>query len=402
MRAAGVALLLAVGVVVQAGAQIPSEYANRFRTDFAVPDGPAFVLLDVDQSTILRPTTVREVALSAADFVGSGTSITLPQAYALEFSPGLLIGGGSLTKTRYQQKPWLYRLQLSAATRRLEGQTSATGIAFGIRETIIDKADLRTNAEGRALQAFINSLAREVLTSVEGLEDRLRDLCGDLDCGDPETASEIVLALEQNANQSDPTQRRPPASILRESGVPENVIAIFLAQFTNSPAAGQASELLRAKIDSLQNELWNAELFQIAAALRAQGADSTGRNLALTRWSIWATYANGVGDWGQLLVGGRAGSARDNAGEDYRGDGSLSARFYAGTNTLKAFAEAQGTFRSGGQPVWLLNGGGEVRITKGWWVNFAAGIESDETINESQLRTSFALKLGLPTSATLE
>ena len=113
-------------------------------------------------------------------------------------------------------------------------------------------------------------------------------------------------------------------------------------------------------------------------------------------------HANVVGSWGQVLVGGRAGSERANAGEDYQGEGSLSARFYAGANTLKAFAEAQGTFRSGGQPVWLLNGGGEVRITNGWWIKFAAGIESDETINESQLRTSFALKLGLPTSATLE
>ena len=50
----------------------------KMRADFAVPEGPAFKLVGIDETSILRPSSVRELDLSASGFTGDNGSITLP------------------------------------------------------------------------------------------------------------------------------------------------------------------------------------------------------------------------------------------------------------------------------------------------------------------------------------
>jgi len=122
--------------------------------DFAIPDAPAFELIDVDSSKILRPATVRQLAVSASDFTGSTTSLTksfsLPRELAIEVAP-FRLGRDSLnvvsdTSDGYSGKigPFLNRLRVSAASKRFEGKEGPTKLAFGLRMSFLDDADLRS------------------------------------------------------------------------------------------------------------------------------------------------------------------------------------------------------------------------------------------------------------------
>ncbi len=114
---------LALSVAAGANAQIVratglSPFVKDYKIDFAIPDAPAFKLLEVDQSAILRPQTVRDLAVVLDGFRGEGNAFVVPRQLGVEFSPGLLIGGGQLHLTDYAARKALYALRLSGATNR--------------------------------------------------------------------------------------------------------------------------------------------------------------------------------------------------------------------------------------------------------------------------------------------
>ena len=154
-------VLLLAGVLNSGVLQAqPSDFINllahEHRMNYSVPDAPAFKLLDTDPSNVLKPTSVRELAIGLSDFLRSDNSIVLPQSFAVEFSPGLLIGGKTLTLAGYRKHPALYRTRLSIATNRPEDAAAATTVAFGIRVTQIDQSDLRTDSEYIEAASFPN------------------------------------------------------------------------------------------------------------------------------------------------------------------------------------------------------------------------------------------------------
>ncbi|MGH7498110.1 MAG: hypothetical protein ACREL3_04590 [Gemmatimonadales bacterium] len=320
-----------------AEAQNPDALATAYRTDFAVPDAPAFLLLDVDPSVVLRPTTVKEFSGAVSDFASSG-NISLPRAFAVEFAPALLIGGKTLSLQKYRSNPALYRLRLSAATRRPENSASPTEIAVGLRVDLIDEADLRMNPE-------YLSLATDIAEKINDIYADARERAG-----------------------------KPPAP-LELTSAEEDSIVHFQAPLTGL----------------WENKKWNARVLELAAGLRAEAADSLGRNLRSTQAAAWGTFGTGFGMWGQLLLGGKISTVRDATTDEFSTEGGLAGRFYAGTNQYKFFAELGGTWRSGPDE-WLLNGGGEVKLIRGGWVSFSAGLAS--TSNQTDLRTNLAVKLG--------
>ena len=66
-------LLLSIAASRPASTSISEAIASAFKTDFAVPDAPAFLLLGVEPSIIVLPTTVKELAATVSDFASSGT-----------------------------------------------------------------------------------------------------------------------------------------------------------------------------------------------------------------------------------------------------------------------------------------------------------------------------------------
>jgi hypothetical protein len=331
------ALLLSVAIARPASAQIPAQIASTFKLDFAVPDAPAFVLLDVEPSIIVRPTTVKELAATVSEFASSG-NISLPRAFAVEFSPALLIGGKGLSLSRYQSKPALYRFRVSVATRRPEDSASPTQVAAGLRVSLIDEADLRMNPD------YLQTAT---------------DIAGQV--------NDVYVAARRRTG--------PPPTPIELTSTEEDSI----------------TKLRAPLVELWENKKWNSRVLDVAAGIVAQGQDSLGRDLRSTQLAAWGTFGTGFGSWGQLLLGARVASQRDSVTDEFGTVGNLAGRFYVGTNRYKFFTEIGGTWRPGDDE-WLLNSGGEARLIRGGWVSFSAGLVS--VADRTDLRTNLAVKLG--------
>ena len=350
---AGLALLLSWPVEAfpqnDAGraSPIPNSLAAKYQIDFAVPDGPAFTILGITPSTILRPTTVRELSAAVSDFIGGGSTLSIPRAFAIELAPALLIGGGKLSLPRYQAAPALYRLRVSAATRRSEGSDTPTEIGLGLRVNLVDQADLRTNP------AYIERVTR--------VTDQINQLFA---------ARRMAMG--------------PPS----DSAVSHLLTPDSLPPELQKQVADLQGELEKAWADST----WNARVLEVAAGMSARAADSLGHDLSTQAFAAWATFGTGFGTWGQLLLGGQLSSTRDSVTREFHALGSLGARFVVGTNAYKGFVEGQQMWQPGYNP-WLLNAGGEARLIKGAWVAFGAGLKSQPG-GKTDLVTNFTFKLG--------
>jgi len=330
--------------VGDAGPQ-PSDLSKDFRLNFIIPDAPAFKLIDVDESKILRPTSVRELGVGVSDFTGADNSIlTIPRAFAFEVAPFLLLSGKNLTLKDYQSKPALYRLRVSGATKRLQGESGPSQIAFGLRVSLIDESDLRMNT------TYIDTVTEIT-----------------------EKINSIFVAARKRAG--------PP---------PNNEIVL-------TPQEEEMINNLNKKIkEDWTEEKWNADVLDIAFALRATSSDSTGKNLETDKYSFWTTYGHGLGKNGQWLLGGNAGFERDSTGGDFKFDWSVSSRIYIGANKFKGFIEAQAAKMESKDLNFLLNSGGEVSIGKDIWLVFSAGAERSGETDDWNVVSNFKFKMGIP------
>lgn len=330
----------------------PAPLSAAYRLDFTVPDAPAFLLLDESPSNILRPSTVKEFAIALSSFVDTATGgLQIPQTFAVEFSPGLLIGGNDLTLQEYQDAPFLYRMRISAGTRRLSGESAPSQIAFGLRTSFIDESDLRTDTE--------------LLNRIVAITDQIVD-----------AASDLVAPPPTNGTGAEVVQ-------------------------PSSPVIDSLNNVLAAAVAEAQaDQRWNANAYDCAAALLLSSPDSTGKGLQSTEITGWLTYAKGFGTWGQLLLGVKAGGLRGPSADtlvettmDFAG--SFSSRLYIGTNSYKFFTEAQFDKKESGETL-LLNGGGEVLLSNGIWAEFGGGVERDLDAGVWNVVSKLSLKLGLP------
>jgi len=338
-----VALLGATSRV--ASGQPSATLASAFQADFAVPDAPAFKLLNLDPSAILRPQSVRELGFDFANFETPNGSFSLPRSLAIEVSPGLLIKSGDLTVSDYRTQKFLYALRMSVATRR-DSTTGATSrVAIGVRLTLHDAADLRTDA----------NYVRELQVT-------------DLD-----------------------------------SAITEIYVQARIRLGPDKPLALSASE--QKQVDSLCAEIrkrwekryWNASVTDLAAAVSGQAEDSTGKGLKTDQLAFWGTVAKRVGSAGQLLLGLRLGLMRNPVTETtFHPSVDVAARFYMGTNSSKGFLELQQSWKQEGRPTSLLNGGLEVTLTGSVSAMLSAGIQRPGNGQSTQIITTFKLNTGLP------
>ncbi|MGD2136454.1 MAG: hypothetical protein PVF27_09850 [Gemmatimonadales bacterium] len=323
--------------------------AEEFAAQYAVPDAPAFVLTEAAPSTILRPSSVRELGIALSDWIGADAQLTIPQAFAAEFAPALLVGGPSLTVSQYREAPWLYRLRVSVATRRPEGGTTPTTIALGVRATLLDDADLRLSDAYRAR-------ATQIASEINALREAVRERVGPMVSLDTLSRGGLTVAERDR-----------------------------LDSLMNA---------LTADWEDVQNEHWNGRSLDVAFGLRSSGSALDGSDQQLDRVAGWLTYAAGMGTWGQLLLGATGGAERDPATGEMSGVASAAFRFYLGTNQYKLFAEADVGFGQDGSETWMFGAGGEALVPLGW-ITFSAGFERDELTGEARLATAFGVKVGV-------
>jgi len=328
----------------KAVAQTPGEdqLAYQLKGIFAVPESPAFVLVDDTPDEILRPTTVGELNAAVSRFSNGDSQFSVPRSLGVEFSPGLLLGGKDLTIDDYRKRKFLYRLRLSVATQRPEGQEDASQIAVGLRLTLDDHADLR-----------MNDVYIEEATRITG---------------------QMVNTLEAATG-------RPGADAT--PGVITNVDIDAL------------NEHLRRLQERESNAEWTKAMTDVAFAVLGTSADSTGKDLKAEAFAGWLSHTRPLGNSGQLLVGG---TLRAQRGEDdiYRGEGSTTLRAYLGTNHYKASLGGQIQLGHGDAPVWCAEIGGEAFGANGFWLAFSAGWEFDAGADERSVVSRTSIRYGLP------
>lgn len=378
-HALSLALVWAFAAPITAVAQrIPlpdTTLSGLFQLDFSAPEAPAFNLLEVNESNLLRPGTVRELSVALSQFTGS--ELFLPKSFSVEFAPALLMSGRDLTRAKYKEMDWLYRLRVSAATQRVDETSRATRVAFGVRTTLVDGADLRTNADAEDYADFVTGLAASLAGSKQAFQDQIQS---EFDLGPGDALSNAIDTLfAGNAGRA--------VVLFQGAG-----LTAEQAQDVARRPAGDAGEFdarIERRRKELQEKNWNATVIEIAYAVRAEAADSAGKDLSFDRHGFWLTAGFPLGDWGQLLVGSELGVTRDTITTDYDGRGSLGSRLYWGGNTLKFFVEVEADWTSGRKTELLLNSGGELRPNIGGWVTFSAGLNRDPVTSDYDLVTDF-------------
>jgi len=329
----------------------PDSLVQKYRADYAVPDPPALTLLGLGGSDLLRPSTVRELAVALSDFTGSGGALQLPKTAAVEFSPGLLFFGRRLKLEEYQKLAALFRLRVSVASQLQDGDGSPTSVAVALRTSFKDAADLRDRSVN---PAFFRE-AEKILARAQEIDAAAEDAAEERGIGAP-----VVYT---------PSQQRE------------------LDQLTSE------FEDLNA---SVADTAWNRSAIDVAVGLRADAADSTGTNLSIQQLAAWLSYGGGIGTWAQWVLGAKIASDRDSVTQRYEVTASGATRFYAGTNRQKIYLDLQASKRADEDAEVVLGGGAEVNLGSGLWVVLSAGSQWNGGGSGGRFQARFAFKSGFP------
>ncbi|MBI1928035.1 hypothetical protein HYR99_27805 [Candidatus Poribacteria bacterium] len=422
-----------------------NDLSKAYRVDFAVPDSPAFKVLGVDPSNTLRPSSVRELLVGTSDFMGKDGALTIPKNFAAEFAPILLIGGKNLTLRDYQKHPYLYRLRVSAATKREETANqdvnqengTPTELGLGLRVSIIDKSDPRTTIrlflfsvpekfkitgkDGKISDEFQNELSENLKKKFpKQAEMRLSSKKEDIDII-IENSTLTTIKDTKHLKVYSARKSKDGINIYYEiqataTGITDEIVRILREKGpgknppTDDSQSGPLSldspeyaevrsevEALRANFEKVWvEEQWNAQTCDVAAALHAVASDPMGKNLKIQKHAYWATYGTRLGTSGQWLLGVNVVSERNPDKNDFILLFSPSTRLYIGSNQRKMFVEAQTELSKASKPKWFLNAGGEIKLRWGTWLAFSSGLERVTDTKTTNLASTFKVQLGFP------
>ena len=325
--------------------------------DFAIPESPAFKLLGTNPDNILQPTSVRNAAISIGNYFAANSNV-IPKNLAVEISPLLLNGNASLND--YNADKFLYRTRLSLGTN--VGSNGANEIAEGIRMTILDNTDLRSNNDILGLRYLDATIKSHFL-------DRA------IQCYAQNSSSKTSIIILSD-NYSDTSNK-----IFRHT-----IDSIEKKLYYDSVKTS-----ISDSISKFREELWNAPIWEIGAAALQSSADSLIKNLEFAKAGIWSTFGTHFMKKDQILIGAKVEFA-DSA--KWQTNLSIGSRYYYGINEVKAFAEVEYNYinsTNGG----IGSLGCQFNITNGLWGQFSVNAVIDNKWNVSY-NPSFNIGFGTP------
>lgn len=317
----------------------PNDFLKKAKADYAIPDAPAFKILQTDPTSVLRPTSSREVAVTIANLFKGGK---IPDNYALEISPGLLLAN---SLDNYKKNPFFYRARISFATKTMENSVKHLGL--GVRLTLYDDTDLR-----------LNNGYEEILKKIGKSSDDLNSSCAD------ELAAKIT---DDNFN-----------------ALLEECIDAKKEYF---------SKKINVIRDSVKEKNWNAPIVEMGFATSALSGDSLAKSLFVTSYQFWLSAALPLGKDGQVVAGLNGGVSKNDKDELKKSEGSLGVRGYYGTNKQKLFLEADIKAASEILPSYSLNIGYEYNVMNGVWADLSLGLikkDGSKFVSSSSLNFRFA------------
>jgi hypothetical protein len=353
--------------------QIDDSLAKNFRLDFAIPDHPAFNIIDNNDDKILRPSNSQEIFSFVYSNFFNGTAPFIPKNFSIEFSPGQLIGIKKITLDDYMKdnsKRILYDIKFSLGA-KLNDQDSLRNLAAGLRIPWIDKTSLLNNP------GFVKDMFKS-LRSTSDLRSEFID-------------SLRIQGVKFNGLLIS------PENIAADEELERHVDSLFQDYSRKTPRSLQS---IRTKYKDAN---WNKLKFETALAVRYSSQDSLFQNIHYTKFIIWNTLAFPLRNWGQGLLGLNISNEKndslnsnlDTIKYSYT-NFTFSSRFYAGSNNLKAFLEGSLKYNSSHFLQPSVNIGAELNITNGLWavINFG-----NNWLKNTKLKTnwesSFYWKLDL-------
>lgn len=329
--------------------------------DYAVPESPAFKILGTDPDNILRPTSVRTGAISIGNYLFASGSV-VPKNLAVEFSP--LLANSRANLAQYNQNKFWYRMRLSIGTN--VKTNGAFEIAEGLRFTLVDKSDLRTHtwfleklatyAESKAV--IINQAAREYLKE------------------NPSSNLTFVDVIEKMDS---------------DIGLQNEVWAIACRLRSDKSMDAGYVEHLR---DSIRNSLWNAPVWEIAAAALQSSADSLLKNIGqVAQAALWTNAGYPLGTKAQLLGGLKVETAKDDSSK-WQTNFSAGARIFYGSNEVRGYLQGQYDYQDQSSSGYAALGC-EFNITNGLWADFALTFSAEDG-GSTSFKPILNLKFGTP------
>jgi hypothetical protein len=326
--------------------------------DLSVPESPAFTVLGMTPSTVVRPASPR--ALAADVLNGVDKNGNFQTGVAIDTAPYMLFFGNGVTLEQYQHRPvlqFLARTQFSFATVKGSSQSDkSTRLASGLSLTIFDRGDPRLDRD------FVARLAK----------------------------------IGQEALGAFP----PLSPLATDSEVAERKKQIEQEVETKAKAVREAK----------RQSSWNRSSWVIAGAPSWISQDGTTTHLHFDGAAVWSSLAYGfegvpgLQDSAQVIVHGRFHSNEtvpdpEIAGTFYQQQSTVAgARMRFGTeNTIGSFETTYLHTR----PVdrltenyFRLSVGAERRLNENLWLHLGIGGESGRKNGKDQLFILGAFKWG--------
>lgn len=341
---------------------------SRIPVKYAVPDLPAFNALGNEPADLLRPSTAKDISITANEFY-DGKNIIIPKTFAVEFSPVKLIKGNRLTLQDYQKSAAWYNSRISLGTFR--DSFNISKMAIGFRTTLIDKGDPKSE---KNLQNIFNVLKDKNKFRNFYLSYAVRQWAGEHPGVDVASLADSLYQVINAEFDSLLISKSDKLTEIRNLYEADNLEPV-IEKFEN-------------------NSQWNAERLDIAIAAVCASPDSLAKNLKFDAFCAWITYAMPIGEKGQFLLGANAGSNMLN--DNFYWNVSVPVRIYIGSNDLKGLAEIQYLYKQQYNDNKLFARlGCEYRLHGNIWLNFTAGIQRNFTDNSSDLVSDFKIIYGI-------
>jgi len=294
-------------------------------TDLAVPDIPAFKILGTQASDILRPSSWRELAVQAGEFLLNKGGV--PNSFALEATPFMYLFGGTLSLAEYRNDferiLGLSRVSVATSASPLGG----IDLAIGWRMTLLDYADPR-------LETGLDSRLWTLTDSMNAIYSRCRTKLG-------------AFATQAQIDSCASTE----------------ITALRLNR-------------IDTVIENFMERNWNRPIVDIGIAGLGRSGDSTFKGMRANKYQAWATYGLYIARKMQLVIGTSADISKDSLNTFYNASWNSGLRMYYGSNDLKGIIEANWSTIRNDKPSAGVNIGVEVAVQKGIWLDATYGAKS--------------------------
>ncbi|MBI5216189.1 MAG: hypothetical protein HY960_10595 [Ignavibacteriae bacterium] len=314
--------------------------SEKARIDYAVPSAPASTILGLEQDIILKPGSIREIAVSVQNLLEGGG--------ALEIAPGMLLGKQDLYK--YINDSWyrfVNRARISFASK--QSTTGERELGLGLRFTLYDETDMRTN--DTYTQLLVNKL---------------------------HVYNEIIkqCALELKIDEFNMTET-------------DNIVI-------DECASKRVDMKIEEMRDSVKMNNWNKTIIELGIAVAAFSTDSVLKNYSLAKHGLWVTGGFPLfGDDVQLLINLHTNIQRNQLQQWTEWEMNGVFRGYYGSNSAKGFLEGDFIGKYQHELAFGIATGFELNVLNGVWVEGSLHWQKEEQ-QEDVLTTSFNVRFATP------